>query len=156
MELTLIRHAKSSWDAPELSDFDRPLDRRGLHDAPAMAALVAGRGQHVDVILSSTAVRAASTARYFADALECEIEFFDGLYNADPRSIADLVGGREESNVAVVAHDPTLSILARHFDPTIPHMPTCAVAWFAWNADSWQAAFRSQPTRSKYDIPRDQ
>lgn len=136
MQLTLIRHAKSSWDDPDLSDFDRPLDRRGLRDAPVMAQLVAGRKQQIDVILSSTAVRAASTAQYFADALDCEIEFFDQLYNADPRRVADLVAAREEDNVAVVAHDPTLSILARHFSPQIPHMPTCAVAWFTWPANS--------------------
>lgn len=155
MQLTLIRHAKSSWDDPDLSDFDRPLDRRGLRDAPVMAQLVAGRKQQIDVILSSTAVRAASTAQYFADALDCEIEFFDQLYNADPRRVADLVAAREEDNVAVVAHDPTLSILARHFSPQIPHMPTCAVAWFAWPANSWREALRTPPARVQYDIPRD-
>lgn len=155
MQLTLIRHAKSSWDDPDLSDFDRPLDRRGLRDAPVMAHLVAARKQQIDVIMSSTAVRAASTAQYFADALDTEIEFFDQLYNADPRRIADLVAEREEENVAVVAHDPTLSILARHFGPQIPHMPTCAVAWFTWGADTWREAFRTPPTRVQYDIPRE-
>ena len=119
-----------------------------------MAQLVANRKQQVDVILSSTAVRAASTAQYFADALDTEIEFFDQLYNADPRRITDLVASREEECIAVVAHDPTLSILARHFGPQIPHMPTCAVAWFTWNYDSWREAFRTPPTRVQYDIPR--
>ena len=155
MQLTLIRHAKSSWDDPDLSDFDRPLDRRGLRDAPIMARLVADRQQQIDVILSSTALRATQTAQYFADALDTPIEFFDQLYNADPRRVADLITARQEECIAVVAHDPTLSILARHFGPQIPHMPTCAVAWFTWSADSWRDALRTPPTRVQYDIPRE-
>lgn len=154
-ELTLIRHAKSAWDDPELNDFDRPLDRRGLRDAPRMAQLVAARGQHIDVILSSTALRARTTADIFAEALDAEVEYFDALYSADPRSVVELVARREELNVAVVAHDPTLSILARHYGPEIPHMPTCAVAWFTWAEDAWPPALRTASKRVQYDIPRE-
>ena len=62
----LIRHAKSSWDEPGLSDFERPLNERGRRDAPRMAEKLKGRGAVIEHILSSTARRAVRTAEAFA------------------------------------------------------------------------------------------
>ncbi len=58
IRLALVRHAKSDWGSPALDDHDRPLNRRGLRDAPAMAARLADSGFVPEVILSSTALRA--------------------------------------------------------------------------------------------------
>ena len=67
--LTLVRHAKSSWDDTELADFDRPLNRRGERDAPEMARRLAATGDPPDRIVSSPALRALQTARVLAPAL---------------------------------------------------------------------------------------
>ena len=67
--IILIRHAKSSWDSPLFKDFDRPLNERGLHDAPIMAKRLLEHKISLDAILSSTALRAKTTANHFAKAL---------------------------------------------------------------------------------------
>jgi len=56
--LLILRHAKSSWKHPELSDHDRPLNKRGKRDAPIIGKLLRKKGLVPDVIFSSTAVRA--------------------------------------------------------------------------------------------------
>ncbi len=68
-ELTLVRHAKSSWGEPSLSDIDRPLNERGLRDAPRMAEWLADRGAVYGAQLSSPALRARTTAQHFCEAL---------------------------------------------------------------------------------------
>ena len=67
--LTLVRHAKSSWDNPALADFDRPLNARGERDAPRMAQHVRRALGIPDRIVSSPALRALTTARVFAETL---------------------------------------------------------------------------------------
>ena len=67
--LTLVRHGKSSWDYDGLQDYERPLNRRGQKDVPAMALRFVGRGHRPDYLLSSFATRALTTARMFARQL---------------------------------------------------------------------------------------
>jgi phosphohistidine phosphatase len=160
--LALIRHAKSSWDHPGVDDHDRPLNERGLRDAPRMAARLAA--EHPELrgaaLLSSTALRAATTADAFAAALGATVRLDERLYGATPRRIIELASARSEAAVIVVAHDPGLSDLARHWsnfpeEGGIPHMPTCAVAVFAFDIDDWRVLETSVPDRWTYDIPRD-
>ena len=159
--LALIRHAKSSWDHPGVDDHDRTLNDRGLRDAPRMAARLAA--QHPELggsaLLSSTALRAATTADAFAAALDTTVRLDERLYGATPRRIIELASARSEASVIVVAHDPGLSDLARHWsrfheDGGIPHMPTCAVAVFDFDTDDWRVLETSVPERWTYDIPR--
>src|SRR5436190_18997490 len=64
--IILIRHAKSSWKFPELKDMDRPLNKRGLNDAPLMGKILKVLNLMPDLIISSPAVRASSTAKMIA------------------------------------------------------------------------------------------
>ena len=64
--LYLIRHAKSSWDDPLQDDFDRPLNDRGMRDAPRMGKRLKEKDLHPDMILSSPANRALSTCMQIA------------------------------------------------------------------------------------------
>ena len=68
-QLLLVRHAKSDWDNPKLSDFDRPLNSRGEKNAPEMAKRLLKKGLIPQQIVSSPAVRAITTARYFKKSL---------------------------------------------------------------------------------------
>jgi len=84
----------------------------------------------------------------------------ESLYGASPAGIIAAVGGGSEPAVIVVAHDPGLSDLARHWprfpgDDGIPHMPTCAVAVFAFAIDDWAGLSDALPESWTYDIPRD-
>ena len=93
--LVLARHAKSSWDEPDLEDHDRPLNERGEHDAPRMAKRLAGTGVRPEVILSSTALRALTTAEIFGEVLDLDVELDERLYGASPATIAAVVAERE-------------------------------------------------------------
>ena len=66
--LSLVRHAKSSWKDPDLSDFDRPLNKRGERDAPRMGRRFASVEPPPDLLLASPARRAARTAQVIAEA----------------------------------------------------------------------------------------
>ena len=115
--LALVRHAKSSWDHPGIDDHDRPLNERGIRDAPRMAARLAAEhpGLRGAALLSSTALRAATTADAFASALDTTVRLDERLYGATPRRIVELVSRSLRATVLVVAHDPGLSDLARHW-----------------------------------------
>src|SRR5688572_26519946 len=69
-ELYLLRHAKSSRDYPELTDFERPINSRGRHDIPLMVDVLKKREVHPDYILSSPTNRTLTTARFIAEAIE--------------------------------------------------------------------------------------
>jgi phosphohistidine phosphatase len=77
--LYLVRHAKSSWKQPELSDFERPLNKRGKNDAPFMGRLLSDKGINPDLLISSPAKRARITARLIASEINFpkeEINYF--------------------------------------------------------------------------------
>ena len=83
--LTLIRHAKSSWKDATLKDFERPLNKRGRHNAPLMGGVIQRSGLSFDRMVSSPAERAITTARLIAAELgypEQQIQTLDELYDA--------------------------------------------------------------------------
>jgi len=73
-ELLLVRHAKSSWDDPSLDDHDRPLNERGLRNAPEMGKRLQGSGIRPGVWISSTALRAITTAEVMAEQIGFPID----------------------------------------------------------------------------------
>src|SRR6188472_2438008 len=85
--LLVLRHAKSSWEHPELTDHDRPLNKRGKNDAPRMGELLQ-KQKLMDVIISSTVIRAYATAEAVAKACgyKGEITLNRSLYAARPEA----------------------------------------------------------------------
>jgi phosphohistidine phosphatase len=155
IRLALVRHAKSDWENADLDDHDRPLNDRGVQDAPRMAARLRASGFRPDVILSSTALRARTTAEAFGEELEVPVTPDPGLYGAPARAILAAAAASGAASVLVVAHDPGLSVLAaRLSDDGIAHMPTCAVATFTWSADDWDVATGLDPDDWTFATPR--
>ena len=151
----LVRHAKSDWGEPSLSDHDRPLNDRGMRDAPRMAALLAESGFRPDVILASTATRARTTAEAFAAEFGVAVDLDHDLYLAPPGTLLAAAAATGAGAVLVVAHDPGMSVLAgRLSGDRIAHMPTCAVARFTWDADDWDVATGIDPAEWGFDSPR--
>lgn len=143
-QLLLIRHAKSSWDSLGLSDHDRPLNDRGERDAPAMAAALSQRGVQPDGIVSSTALRAITTARVLADGLGYpseEIRETSGLYLASARRILQEVQKLDEEwdTAMLFGHNPGMHDAADMIagDAGIDHFPTLAVARIELDVDYW-------------------
>lgn len=147
-ELILIRHAKSSWDNPLDADHDRPLNERGLRDAPRMAAWLHREVSAPDMILSSTAVRAATTAEYFINEYGTDphnVVYTHDLYHATVESLLDLLAWivpTTAQRVLVVGHNPTVSYLIGHLLGTSVDVPTCAVTVIRFpNAENWKQLF---------------
>lgn len=153
--LALVRHAKSDWGDPGLDDHDRPLNDRGRRDAPVLAARLADSGFRPDVILTSTALRARTTAEAFAEALGVPAEERAELYGAPARTLLATAATAGAQSVVVVAHDPGMSVLADALSGgDIGAMPTCAVAVFRWDTDDWDVAASIEPTSWTFDSPR--
>src|SRR5437870_1380458 len=93
-KLLLIRHAKSSWDEITQKDFDRPLNDRGHKDAPKIAKRLLKKDISIDAFISSPAVRALTTAEYFAEAFDVkkkQIVQEPALYLAEPKVFFDVI-----------------------------------------------------------------
>jgi phosphohistidine phosphatase len=118
MRLILLRHAKSSWDDPDLRDHDRPLAPRGIRAAPAMGRHFADTDLQVDRIVSSTAARARATARMFVDSFGMEVPMVErsDLYHADDMDMLAIAreewDGRPHTAVMLVGHNPGMHDLA--------------------------------------------
>src|SRR5690242_21738198 len=115
--LFLIRHAKSSWDDTALPDKDRPLNDRGKRDAPKMGKRLAKRDVKPDLILSSPAKRALTTAKIIAKKLEykfTDIVVNDRLYAGAAHDLLNVIHrlGDRPKRVILFGHNPELTELA--------------------------------------------
>ena len=128
--LYIARHAKSSWDDASLSDFDRPLNKRGKRDAPFMAELLGDKGIKPELILSSPAKRAKTTAMHYHDALGGELKLDERIYEASLMSLIYLIQESFEKvdSLMIVGHNPGLTALNdRLSNRSIYNIPTAAV-----------------------------
>lgn len=157
--LLLVRHSKSSWDDPGVADHERPLNARGLRDAPAMGQRLAERGVSPDVILSSTAARARATAELIAQALgfgAARVVADERLYGASADEVLSVIGELDDevSCALVVGHNPETASLAHQFSDEIHEMPTTAVAEFTFDVDAWYELDGAEPVTVRVDTPR--
>ena len=139
--LLILRHAKSSWKHPELTDHDRPLNKRGKRDAPRMGEIL--RNEHLipETIISSTAARAQATAEAVAKAsgYKGKIALNRSLYAAGPEAYLKVLHGlsNESVRVLVVGHNPGLEELLENFTGEAQIMPACTLAHVKFSMDSW-------------------
>ena len=142
-KIILIRHAKSAWDNPWLSDHDRPLAERGLRDAPKMAKRLKKRGIYPDLFLSSTAIRAAETARIIAKELEFpeeEIICEKNLFHASPNAILKYIHQQKDSKntLFLVGHNPGFNDLIEYLGGEIENLPTSGQFGFKLKSEHWK------------------
>ncbi len=144
--LILIRHAKSSWDDPGVGDRERPLNKRGLADAPKVGAALKERGVEPDVIIVSLAVRAWTTAELIADALDYpreELVQESAIYAASLSSLMQVVQNIDEKveTAVLIGHNPGFEDLVNSLIAGMPveHMPTCGVVRMQLKSDTWGA-----------------
>lgn len=157
----MIRHAKSSWANPLQSDFDRPLNERGEHDAPMMGERLKKLNIIPDLILSSTAKRAKQTAKRIAEAIgydKDKIELVDKLYHCIPSVFEEVITEIPESakTVFIIAHNPGLTDFANHLSDKfkIDNMPTCSVVAATTDLDSWEDFVRVPKEVILFDYPK--
>ncbi len=159
-ELFLVRHAKSSWDDPTISDHDRPLNERGYRNAPEMGRRLSDRGVSPDALISSTAQRARTTARIIADSLgwpEERVVLDRALYHASATELQEYIGGLNDAHTSVMlfGHNPGMTNLVSHlFGLALDNLPTCGVVYLQFSAESWADASGSIPSEATLDFPK--
>lgn len=142
--LIIIRHAKSSWNNLALNDFDRPLNGRGKKDAPAMGERLKGMGVVPNLIISSPANRAKTTAYAIAEKLGIkreDIVLNEDLYHASTSELLDIIEGIDNSveTLALVGHNPGLTYFANmKTGAYIDNVPTTGVLGITFEIDKWQ------------------
>jgi len=140
--LLLIRHAKSDWDNI-LSDFDRPLNERGKHDAPIMAKRIKDRKIEIDAFVSSPAKRAKKTAELFMheyDVKEKKLLFVPSLYEASSNDFYNAVFDLKDKfdTVAIFGHNPGITDFVNSLScTTIDNMPTCSIYALKIKTKNW-------------------
>jgi len=158
--LYLCRHAKSSWADPGQSDHERPLNERGMRDAPAMARFFKERGEPVQFIVSSDANRAQTTARFFAQELGIAADGFKlehSLYHAEPGTIAEVVSRLPDdaARVMLFGHNPGFSLAVEHFcDEHVGELPTCGLVRIDFVCDTWKATARGLGNLVWFEYPK--
>lgn len=158
--LTLVRHAKSSWDNPELRDRDRPLNKRGKRDAPEMGRRIAAAGIRPSLIISSPAARAWKTAKAIAAEIGYPQEFLqreNDLYLASLQTLLDVVAEQDTgfNNLMVVGHNPGMTDFANFLSPGLTsNVPTAGVVSVDVDRDDWDLRGRPTTDLVLYDYPK--
>ncbi|MBL8200684.1 MAG: histidine phosphatase family protein [Chromatiales bacterium] len=159
-QLTLLRHAKSSWDDAGVKDRDRPLNERGERDAPLMGRRLRDRGARPTLILTSPAVRARRTAQIIAREIGYPQEFLqreEELYLASPEEIIAVIARQDSSyrDLIVCGHNPGLTELANRLTGAgIDNVPTTGVVVIGLDLPSWAGLEGAEGELLLFDYPR--
>jgi len=139
--LLILRHAKSSWKEEHLSDHDRPLNKRGRHDAPMMGKLIGKKGLQPQLIICSGAKRARETVKLVTEACgyKGELRFSEALYAAAAEAYISVLKALDDSyeRVMVVGHNPGLEELLEGFTKEAQRLPTAALAQLTLPVKRW-------------------
>ncbi len=152
--LFLVRHAKSSRDDASLSDRERPLDDRGRQDASAMGKRLSQRGVKSDLLVSSPALRALTTAQLIAEEIDYQrknIVVNERLYASSPDDLLAVIRALDDDlgRVMLFGHNPEFADLAHRLSSEIIDMPTCAVAEFRFDIVAWADVEEDWPSNGE-------
>lgn len=163
-QLLMVRHAKSSWDASVQTDFERPLNARGHHDAPMMAKRLISKKIEVDAIVTSTANRALSTANYLHQAYqqafpEQPIAFIPTptLYHAPEYSLLQTICALPAhlQSVIVVCHNPGITDFINTLTNVhLTNMPTCGIFAISIDSQNWSDFSTANKLFLFFDAPK--
>ncbi|MGE5260739.1 MAG: SixA phosphatase family protein [Actinomycetota bacterium] len=151
LTLSLLRHAKSSWNNPALPDQDRPLATRGVTDAPLMGRAMAERGIDPDLVLCSSARRTRDTLALVLPELkvEPEVVYSDELYHPSPAEMLEILRDAppSASRLLIVGHNPEIQAFAldlvgsgpKHYrDRLEEKFPTAGLAVINFTSGTWK------------------
>lgn len=159
--LILMRHAKSDWGSPGLSDHARPLNGRGTGDAPIMGAWLRRGGYLPDEILCSTATRTRETLQGLGLEAGIATQFLAALYHADPDTMFETLQQAKGQSVLMLGHNPGIAHFAadlvRHAPdhPRFDDYPTCATLVVRFDITDWSALQNRSGHCVAFTIPAD-
>jgi len=137
--LIIMRHAKSSWDDPSLGDHDRPLNPRGLRDAPIMADTIERIGWTPNLILVSSSMRTRQTLDLMSHVLsDADTEIREGIYHAGLNDLLhELQDIPDAGTTMILGHNPGSELLIKHLSGEWHSMPTAAAALLSESNGTW-------------------
>jgi len=159
-QLTLIRHAKSCWNDPSLSDFERPLNKRGLRDLPALGERIVKFEFFPDLILSSGAVRAITTAESVGQSLEIpleEIRAIPELYESCYETLLNVLQNQSDRyrHIMMFGHNPGIQDLGYFLThDVLEKFPTAGLLHIHLSITSWSELAESCGTLTRFDYPK--
>ncbi|MEM7550241.1 MAG: histidine phosphatase family protein [Bacteroidota bacterium] len=159
--LYIVRHAKSSWDFPHLSDHDRPLNKRGKRNAPEMGERLLSKSIIPDLMISSTAKRAYKTAFKIAEKLsykEDNIILTKRLYHADVSDIVEVLSidqNEQLESIMIFGHNPGLTYFSNWVSgESIDNVPTAGVVAVELPIVSWRDLREGSGKLIFFDYPK--
>lgn len=160
--LIIIRHAKSDWDHPGLTDFERPLNKRGRLSAPFMGEFLKSNKPMPDQIICSAAKRTRETCELLTHGMgireEVSIAFKKEIYGADVSDLLEVVNkiGDDIEVTFLIGHNPGVSDVTHYLtnDDNAPSFTTCGVAHITFDTDSWAEVSAGTGTFIDYHYPR--
>jgi len=157
--MILIRHGKSAWDDPYLSDYDRPLADRGLRDLPEMAERLVVKNGIPDLIISSSAKRAVQTTEIIAQELanfSTKIIFEKQLYHASAKTILEVLKNQNDHKklIFVVGHNPGLNDFIQLMGQGIDNLPTSGQYGLNLHSDFWKDLKSKNVSKWFLDYPK--
>lgn len=156
--LYIIRHAKSSWKDATLNDFERPLNKRGKSNAPMMGSRLKAKSIMPDIILSSPAQRAKSTAEMIARELEYtkKIVFNENIYESSVDELRKIITGinDKKDTVFLIGHNPELNMLVDYYIKFYENIPTCGIVEVEFECDKWADIAPKNAKLISFDYPK--
>ena len=159
-QILLVRHGKSDWGNSHLSDFDRPLNARGHRNASEMAARARSKDQVPQLLVSSPALRALTTARHFcevwqmtADKIQTELS----IYEANTKTLLSVVNDFDNKydRIAMFGHNPGFTEFANYLsDAGIYNLPTCGTVLMEFDTDKWAEISNDSGRLIAFDYPK--
>lgn len=141
--LYLVRHAKAVKPNYAMDDIDRPLHETGVAEAYKMATLLFRSLDIPQLMISSSATRAISTALIFQRVLNLpfdKLKITEKLYEIDINDLYEFVAALDDRyhSIMIFGHNPSFTSLAGKMDPAIMHMPTGSVVKFDFEVEKWR------------------
>lgn len=158
--LYLIRHAKSDWDNPKLSDRERPLNKRGKRDAPKMAEILHKKNIDPQLLISSPSVRTMTTAKYFCEKLKYDynkITVDNDIYLASLETLISIIKNMDDNlnSVVMFAHNPGITELVNNLSKEkVNNVPTCGIAAISFEANHWNEINKSNSSLVFFEYPK--
>lgn len=161
-KLLLVRHAKSDWGDTNLSDFNRPLNSRGLTDCVTMAQRVEMHQLIPEKVISSPALRALTTCKLMVKSWNKkadEIELNPSIYEANVQALLKIINELDNANnyVGLFGHNNAITDFVVYLtDADLFNIPTCGIALIEFPFDSWDMVGKDTGDLLMYDFPKNE
>ena len=159
-KLYIVRHAKSSWSDASLSDFDRPLNKRGEKDAPLIGDVLKKANVLPDLIISSPANRALTTAKIISKKIgypKKDIVKDEDIYHAGPLDLIAIINkvSNDVKSLMIFGHNPSFTFLINTLSNfNLPNLSTCGCIDMDLMVDDWQAVAEGTGNVVNYEYPK--